>query len=92
MGIWTSVTIEATTRADKHISILKTVQEHADGHDIVFYHRESSSVANTLVTHKVEFRIELDGEYALNFLQKLNKHLRTICCRHTMEIYGLLMY
>lgn len=92
MGIWTSVTIEATTRADKHISILKTVQEHADGHDIVFYHRECSSVANALVTHKVEFRVELDGDVAINFLQKLNKWLRVVCYSHTMEIHGLLMY
>lgn len=92
MSIWTVVTIEATTRADRHISILKTIQEHADGHDIVFYHRECSSVANALVTHKVDFRIELDGDSAINFLQKLNKHLRTVCCQHTMEIHCLLMY
>ena len=92
MSIWTVATIEATTRADRHISILKTIQEHADGHDIVFYQRECSSVANALVTHKVDFRIELDGDSAINFLQKLNKHLRTVCCQHTMEIRGLLMY
>ena len=90
MSIWTVVTIEATTRADRHISILKTIQEHADGHDIVFYHRECSSVANALVTHKVDFRIELDGDSAINFLQKLNKHLRTVCCQHTMEMQPLL--
>jgi hypothetical protein len=92
MSIWTGVTIEATTRADKHISIRKCVEDIGCGHDIVFEKIDSSNVSNALVTHKVEFRVELDGDSAINFLQKLNKHLRTVCCRHTMEIYGLLMY
>lgn len=92
MGIWTSVTIEATTRADKHISIRKCVEDVGCGHDIVFEKIDSSDVSNALVKHVVEFRVELDGDIAINFLQKLNKHLREVCCRHTMEIYGLLMY
>jgi hypothetical protein len=92
MGIWTSVTIEATTRADKHISIRKCVEDIGYGHDIVFEKIDSSDVSKALVKHFVEFRVELDGDIAINFLQKLNKWLRAVCHSHTMEIYGLLMY
>lgn len=92
MGIWTSVTIEATTRADKHISIRKCVEVIGYGHDIVFEKIDSSDVSKALVKHFVEFRVELDGDIAINFLQKLNKWLRVVCYSHTMEIHGLLMY
>lgn len=92
MGIWTSVTIEATTRADKHISIRKCVEDVGYGHDIVFEKIDSRDVSKALVKHFVEFRVELDGDIAINFLQKLNKWLRAVCHSHTMEIYGLLMY
>lgn len=92
MGIWTSVTVEATTRADKHISIRKCVEDIGYGHDIVFEKIDSSDVSKALVKHFVEFRVELDGDIAINFLQKLNKWLRAVCYSHTMEIYGLLMY
>lgn len=92
MGIWTSVTIEATTRADKHISIRKCVEDVGYGHDIVFEKIDSSDVSKALVKHFVEFRVELDGDIAINFLQKLNKWLRVVCYSHTMEIHGLLMY
>lgn len=92
MGIWTSVTIEATTRADKHISIRKCVEDVGYGHDIVFEKIDSSDVSKALVKHFVEFRVELDGDIAINFLQKLNKWLRAVCYSHTMEIHGLLMY
>lgn len=92
MGIWTSVTVEATTRADKHISIRKCVEDVGYGHDIVFEKIDSSDVSKALVKHFVEFRVELDGDIAINFLQKLNKWLRAVCHSHTMEIYGLLMY
>lgn len=92
MGIWTSVTIEATTRADKHVSIRKCVEDIGYGHDIVFEKIDSSDVSKALVKHFVEFRVELDGDIAINFLQKLNKWLRAVCHSHTIEIYGLLMY
>jgi len=92
MGIWTSVTVEATTRADKHISIRKCVEDIGYGHDIVFEKIDSSDVSKALVKHFVEFRVELDGDIAINFLQKLNKWLRAVCYSHTMEIHGLLMY
>lgn len=92
MGIWTSVTIEATTRADKHISIRKCVEDIGYGHDIVFEKMDSNDVSKALVKHFVEFRVELDGDIAINFLQKLNKWLRAVCHSHTMEIYGLLLY
>ena len=92
MSIWTVVTIEATTRADRHISIRHCVEDVGCGHDIVFEKIDSSDVSNALVKHVVEFRVELDGDMAINFLQKLNKHLREVCHEHTMEIYGLLLY
>lgn len=92
MSIWTGVIIEATTRADKHISIRHCVEDVGCGHDIVFEKIDSSDVSNALVKHVVEFRVELDGDIAINFLQKLNKWLRAVCYSHTMEIHGLLMY
>jgi len=92
MGIWTSVTIEATTRADKHVSIRKCVEDIGYGHDIVFEKIDSSDVSKALVKHFVEFRVKLDGDIAINFLQKLNKWLRAVCHSHTIEIYGLMMY
>lgn len=92
MSVWTGVTIEATTRADRHISIRHCVEDVGCGHDIVFEKIDSSNVSNALVKHVVEFRVELDGDSAINFLQKLNKWLRAVCHSHTMEIHGLLMY
>lgn len=92
MGIWTSVTIEATTRADKHVSIRKCVEDIGYGHDIVFEKIDSSDVSKALVKQFVEFRVKLDGDIAINFLQKLNKWLRAVCHSHTIEIYGLMMY
>jgi len=91
MGIWLGVVVEATTRNVKHISVVKIVEEVSAGHDFVFSNKQSS-LFFSLTVHQVVFRIELDGQHAINYLNKLNKALQEKCESHTITADNLILF
>jgi len=91
MGIWLGVTVEATTKNNAHVSVVKIVEDVSDGHDFVFSEKQSQ-LYEAWTRHIVEYRIELDGHPTIIYLNKLNKALTEKCVEHTITADNLVLY
>lgn len=94
MGIWMNVQVEALAYTSKHVSVVKIIEELADGEDIVFERKHSEGANQSLTKHNVEFRIEIDGDRALDFLKDLRCRLSTKIgmIKFSLNVSGLLLY